>query len=258
MTYEQVDYRVRIGRLHPVHRGVYSAGHPALAPFARELAAVLACGRGALLSHISAAFVLGMLTAVTGPVHVTVRARGRRPQPGIVLHCAAALQPARRHGIPLTTPARTLLDLAATEPDLLPRAFNEAQAQGLVRPDDLAIPAGHRGAATLRALITSDPRVTDSEAERVLLRLVARARLPRPATQVRIGRHRVDALWSDQRLVVEVDGYAFHGHRDAFEHDRGRDADLVAAGHRVIRVTWRQLTREPEAVVAALAGALAV
>ena len=98
---------------------------------------------------------------------------------------------------------------------------------------------------------------TRSEAERRLLRLVERARLPRPETNARLAGYEVDALWRLQRLIVEVDGYAFHGGREAFEQDRRRDADLMVAGHRVLRVTWRQLTREPEAVAARLAVTLA-
>lgn len=95
-----------------------------------------------------------------------------------------------------------------------------------------------------------------SEAERALLALLRRARLPPSATNVRVAGHEVDVLYRDQRLVVEMDGYAFHGTRAAFERDRRRDADLAAAGFRVVRVTWHQLTREPEALVAALAAAL--
>jgi very-short-patch-repair endonuclease len=100
--------------------------------------------------------------------------------------------------------------------------------------------------------------MTRSEAERRLLELVRAARLPAPATNRRLHGHEVDFVWRPQRLVVEVDGYAFHSSRSAFERDRRRDADLIREGYRVIRLTWRQLTREPEAVVALLARALAV
>ena len=99
--------------------------------------------------------------------------------------------------------------------------------------------------------------MTRSEAERALLALIRRAGLPRPETNVRVLGHEVDALWRTRRLVVEVDGFGVHGTRAAFERDRRRDAALVAAGHRVIRVTWRQLAQEPELLVARLAAALA-
>jgi very-short-patch-repair endonuclease len=101
------------------------------------------------------------------------------------------------------------------------------------------------------------PQMTRSEAERRLLTLIERAALPRPRTNTRVGRYEVDALWPETRLIVEVDGFAFHGTRAAFERDRRRDADLTAMGFRVVRVTWRQLVDEPHLVVARLAGALA-
>jgi very-short-patch-repair endonuclease len=100
-----------------------------------------------------------------------------------------------------------------------------------------------------------EPALTRSQAERGLLELIRAARLPRPETNVRVERHEVDFLWRAARLVAEVDGYAFHGTRGAFERDRRRDADLQAAGWRVLRITWRRLAEEPEAVVATLARA---
>jgi very-short-patch-repair endonuclease len=101
-----------------------------------------------------------------------------------------------------------------------------------------------------------EPRLTRSEAERRMLRLIRAARLPVPATNARVGRFEVDALWERERLIVEVDGFAFHGSRPAFERDRRRDAELLTLGYRVLRVTWRQLVDEPEAVVALIAAAI--
>jgi very-short-patch-repair endonuclease len=117
---------------------------------------------------------------------------------------------------------------------------------------------GRAGAAALRDVLerADEPSLTRSEAERRLLELVRRARLPAPTTNARAGRFEVDLLWPEHRLVVEVDGFAFHGTRAAFERDRRRDAELQALGYRVLRITWRQLTREPEAVIALIAAAL--
>jgi very-short-patch-repair endonuclease len=115
----------------------------------------------------------------------------------------------------------------------------------------------HRGVNALRAAIATQPKLTRSEAERRLVELIRAARLPEPLTNATIGRHEVDLLWDASRLVVEVDGYAFHSTRSAFERDRRRDAELHAIGYRVLRVTWRQIADDREALVATLAGAIA-
>ena len=115
----------------------------------------------------------------------------------------------------------------------------------------------HRGAAALKAAIRTDPALTRSEAERRLLELVRAARLPKPEANARLLGWEVDLVWRDARLVVEVDGYAFHSSRSSFERDRRKDAELIAAGYRVLRFTWRQIADEPAAVIAILAAALA-
>jgi very-short-patch-repair endonuclease len=115
----------------------------------------------------------------------------------------------------------------------------------------------HPGAARLRSALRSDPKLTRSEAERRLLELIRAAGLPEPRTNVRLHNHEVDFVWPGHRLVVEVDGYAFHSHRGSFERDRRRDAELAGLDYRVIRITWRQITEATEAVVALLATALA-
>jgi very-short-patch-repair endonuclease len=145
-----------------------------------------------------------------------------------------------------------------TQPRELERAVGEAYAQRLVRVADLKVIAAssRRGSAALRAVLVDSPSLTRSEAERRLLALTRRAGLPRPRTNVRVGGHEVDALWPDQWLIVEVDGYAFHSARAAFERDRLRDADLQAAGYRVLRITWRQLDGGSEALAARLGAAL--
>jgi very-short-patch-repair endonuclease len=169
------------------------------------------------------------------------------------------------HGIPVTAPGRTLLDLATVvgRRDLA-RAVEQAEVLDLLRGDWLdpllTRNPRHRGAKPLRAVTQAAdaPAMTRSEAERRLVELVRAAGLPAPEVNRRLHGHEVDFSWPAHRLVAEVDGYAFHSSRSSFERDRRRDAHLVANGFRVIRITWRQLTSEPEAVVALLARALAL
>lgn len=148
-------------------------------------------------------------------------------------------------------------------PSALERAFAEAQVLGVVRRDELIDllkrSRGRHGAAPIRALLDleSAPALTRSEAESRLLALLRAADLPPTDVNARVGGYEVDFLWRPERLVVEIDGFAYHAHRAAFERDRLRDASLQAAGYRVMRVTWRQLRGRPEAVIARLAQALA-
>lgn len=264
LTPKAVAVRRQAGRLHPLHPGVDAVGHLALGPDALALAAVLACGPGAVLSHLSAAVLWELLRAIAGPVHVLRTGTHRRGPAGVRLHRAVELRPADvrvLRGVPVTSPARTLLDLAATIDDdgLLARALDEARARRLVGRKELArmIGTGRPGTASLRRALLDGPTFTRSEAERRLLTVVRAAGLERPRTNVRIAGFEVDALWPGARLVVEVDGYVFHSGRRAFEHDRLRDQRLQATGYRVLRFTWRQLTERPEAVAATLGAALA-
>jgi len=260
-----IGHRITEQRLHPVHRGVFLVGHAVAPPLAHEMAAVLACGDGAVVSHHAAASMWSLPVPETDVIDITVIRRNPRAREGLRVHLVRRLD--RRdirawEGVPLTAPARTLLDVAAVIPVRdLERAVNEAQIRRLVRTrqllDVLERSRGRREARALRELLDVDPALTRSEAEVRLLDLLRAADLPPTGVNVRIGRHEVDFVWRPQRLVVEVDGYAYHGTRAAFERDRRRDAELQAAGHRVTRVTWRQLVDRPEAVVARIAGALA-
>jgi very-short-patch-repair endonuclease len=257
-----IDRMIAAKQLHPLHRGVYLVGHPVAPPGAREMAATLACGPQAFVSHRDAAVIHKLLPypADPGPVHVTVaRDCGRRP--GIAVHRVAELRPdevGRLDGIPVTSPARTLIDLAAMGSAEVEQAWAEAEHRGLVdRGEMLARSIGRPGAKLLRRVLNAGPALTRSEAERKLLQLIRAAALPSPAANARLNGFEVDFLWPGPRLVVEVDGFAFHGNRGAFERDRVRDATLIAAGYAVIRVTWRQLGDRPEAVVARIAAALA-
>jgi very-short-patch-repair endonuclease len=263
-----IKRRLRAGRLHSVHRGVYLVGHAVPPDGAREMAAVLACGAGALVSHRSAAHLWQLLRCPANqpPVDITLVRRDAGARTGIRTHRVRSLDRGdvqTLRGLPLTTPARTLLDLAAavSRPEL-ERAFAEAQARRLVNDggiaDQLDRNPGRAGVRALRRLVERGPALTRSEAERRMLGLIRAAHLPAPRVNTRLGPYEVDFLWTRQRLVVEVDGYAYHGNRRAFEGDRERDARLAAAGYTVIRITWRQLTSGPEAVVARLAAALVV
>ena len=263
-----IKRRVRTGRLHSLHRGVYLVGHAAEPKGAREMAAVLACGGCAVVSHRSAATQWKMLSypATQAPVDVTLVRAHAATRAGIRIHRARQLD--RRDfrilsGLPITTPARTLLDLAAVvAPDELDRAFAKAQVRRLADAhgveDQLERNPGRAGVRALRALIDAGPALTRSEAERRMLRLVRDAQLPPPWVNARVAGHEVDFLWREERFVVEVDGFAAHRSRRAFERDRRRDAALAASGYTVLRVTWRQLVEAPQAVVARIAAALAV
>lgn len=261
--------RRRLGHLHPVHRGVYLVGHRALAPGARELAALHALGVGAVLSDVTAARWWRLLTpaGIEAEICVTVAGRNPGPRAGIRVRRTATLdvRDTRRLGLlRLTSPARTLVDLAAALP---PRELEQALAQGeRLRIVSRAEVRGaleragrRRGVRRLRDLLAGDdPAFTRSQAEELLLGLIRRAELPRPLPNARIAGLEVDFLWPRERLVIEVDGYRYHGDRLAFEADRRRDALLGARGYRVLRFTWRQLRSEPHATVARVAMALGV
>jgi len=240
-----IAYRVANGRLARLHRGVYRVG-PITAPYAVEMAAVLATG-GAL-SHDTAAALWGIRPPHDGEPHVTVHGRDARARKGLRVHRCASLDAAVHLGLPLTTVPRTLHDLAPVlTAGELERAVEEALIRGLARREDLATRPALRRAAI------EEPQITRSEAERRLRTLVRAARLPRAVTNVKVAGWEVDAFWPAYKLVVEVDGFAYHGNRAAFERDRRKDAALVAAGYRVVRITWRQLVDEPHVVVALLA-----
>lgn len=261
LTARVVDRLVRTGGLRTVHRGVYEVG-PVSPPRATLMAAVLACGPSATLSHQSAAGLWEILPPrSTPPVHVTIR-RGNRQPPDVRLHRSRTLlaeEVTVRDGIPVTVPSRTLLDLAAAgaRPRTLERALAEALSRRHLTLDHvratLARHRGRSGSSRLRAVLDDGPpALTRSEAEERFLALIRKAGAPPAETNVRVGDLEVDFFWPAERLVVEVDGFSYHGSRRAFERDRRRDAELAALGLRVVRVTWRQLERTPEALLFAL------
>lgn len=264
-----IDYRMRKGRLRRLHRGVYGMG-PVPARYEREAAAVFACGDGAVLSHRTASALWELTPAPprTALIDVASSRRLRGPRYGVRLHLAGGLSPdeiGHRHGMPLTTPARTLLDLAACGARVeIERALARGERTRALTHDVietlLARHPGRPGAPMLRALLRAPggPALTRSEAESRFLELVRKASVPDPEANGMVEGLEVDFAWRKERLVVEIDGYAHHADRAAFERDRRRDGVLAAAGFRVIRVTWRQLTREPARVLAQLAQALTI
>jgi very-short-patch-repair endonuclease len=257
VTRRAIERRIESGRLTCVHRGVYAVGHAALSPRGELFAALLAIGPDAVLSHRTAAW-MWQLADRPPAVELSIPGRRLRPRPGLAPHSVAPYltsEVRRRDGLPLTAPLRTITDLAATaDQATLERAIREARVLGLVTDRELERAARGRLA---RLLDTRGTQPTRSRLERAMLRLAERAGLPRPATNVRVGPYLVDFLWPRQRVIVETDGWAAHGHRAAFEADRARDAALQALGYVVVRFTWRQLTDEPALVAARLAATLA-
>ena len=265
---DAVDGRLKRGQLRPLHRGIYLVG-PIVPPRAREMAAYLACGPSAVVSHGSAAAIWG-LTPAPDPatdVHVIVRRGQRRSRPGIRVHrvpTVRADEVTTLHGIAVTTPLRTLSDMAHSGPRReLERALAEAYTLRLVTREALrkllTRERGRKGSRALRSFLgDAAPAWTRSEAEGRFLALVRRGRLPEPEANVGIHGYEVDFLWRSERLVVEVDGFAYHSSARSFELDRRRDAVLTGAGLRVARVTWRQIASEPDAVLVRLAQSLAV
>jgi very-short-patch-repair endonuclease len=254
-----IPERVSSGRLHRVHQGVYMVGHRAPSHRARFMAAVLACGPGAVLSHTSAAVLWGLLRPLDGPVHVSVpTTSGRRSRRGIYLHRCPSLRTPREpspspsylhqeggrgrrltthhHNIPVTTVPRTIEDLRRTQllpSHLLRRAIRQAELKGHYLDG-----------------IESDR--TRSDLESLFLAVIRphRDRIPSPEVNVNLSRWTVDFLWRRQRVVVETDFWTYHRGSVAWQDDHARDLDLRSGGYIVLRYTDLQLENEPERVVA--------
>jgi len=258
LTRYAVAKRTKGGRVHRVHQGVYAVGHRAPSLHGRFMAAVLAYGEGAVLSHTSAAVLWELLKPIDGPVHVSVpTTSGRRSRRGIRLHRCPALETSRepspspsslpirggrgrrltthRHNIPVTTVPRTIEDLQRTQllpSHLLRRATRQAELKG-------------------HHLDGVESDRTRSDLESLFLAVIHSllARIPHPEVNVKLGRYEVDFLWRAQRLVVEVDSFTYHRGSVAFHADHARDLDLRAAGYTVFRFDDLQLEEEPERVL---------
>lgn len=263
-----IEHRLARGRLHRVHRGVYAVGHTASAPASRAMAALLAAGSDAVLSHDTAAAIWGLRREAGGPIDVTIPGREPSRHRELRVHRTERLEPpdvARHLGLPLTSPARTLLDIAGRLDERALRwAVEEGRVLGLVTADELADEVerhrGRRGVARLRRVLAQmgdAPLRTRSGGERRLVDLILAAGLPRPRANARLHGWEVDLHWPHAALVVELDGFRYHGSREAFERDRRKDAALQARGLRVVRLSWRQVRDEPEVVAALLRRLLA-
>jgi very-short-patch-repair endonuclease len=259
---------VEAGRLRPVFRGVYAVGHLALSREGWWMAALLACGEGAALSHRTAASLWGFLTGPILPVDVSTSTDRGRSYSAVTTH-RTLLQPfdalVRDH-LRVTTPSRTIVDLAAI---LEGRALREAveRAQDLRRfdPEDiratLARLPRRPGAGRLQDLITvlaPDRDRARSHLERLFVALVRKARLPRPEPNHEIAGWARDFAWPEQRLVVETDGYRYHSSRRARRRDSRRDRQLTALGWRPVRFTYEDIAFEPAEVARELEGLLGV
>lgn len=255
-----------MGRLRRIHRGVYAVGDERLTWEARCLAAVLAA-RPAVASHLSAGWLWGLLRSRPGTIHVTVPSSRRAKRP-FVMHSADL--PLRDRwvlrDIPVTSLARTLLDLAAMlAPAQLERALERAEESGqldLLALEDVLGRAGHHpGLVDLRGALATyrdrDPAFERSKLEGRFRRLVKEAGLPVPAMNLNVLGYELDAYWEAERFAVELDVYETHGSHAAFERDRFRQEDLKLKGVEMIRVTGPRLDREPEAIVARVATHLA-
>ena len=250
-----IDLRVRRGRLHRLHRGVYAVGHTRISQEGRWLAAVLALGEGAVLSHVSAAALWGIRHSSSAYVHVTVpTAGGRQRRRGIVVHRCTSLGPTgvdEHRAIALTSVSRTLLDLAGMlTPTRLERAVERSLALRLfdLRAVEAVLAASPRrsGATTLAQIVAEihhDPSLTRRELEALMLDLCDAHGIERPEVNVLVDGLEVDFLWRAQRVIVETDGREDHGTPTAFERDRERDERLTVLGYRVVRFSYRRVVR---------------
>jgi very-short-patch-repair endonuclease len=237
---------------------VYAVGHTNLSLQGRCLSGVLASGPGALLSHYSAGWLLGLIATRPIPVHVTTPVPRRRRGPIRIHHSRTLLDEDRslEQGIPTTSVARTALDLAAVlrfrSLRRLIRRSEELEEFDL--PDFQSVLArnrGHRGAAPLQRAIAiyEPPRLTRSELEREFIALAERRGFPRLVTAFNVAGYELDVYWPDLRFAVELDVYATHGTHEPFEEDRRRDEDLKLAGIELTRVTGHRFEREPRQVM---------
>ena len=259
--------RVRDGRLHRLHRGVYAVGHRGLTLRGRFRAAVLACGEAGVLSHFAAAAFWGFWSWQERLVDVTIVGCGTRRVGGVRVHGSRGVERdvQVRDGIRVTTPARTLLDLAAVLPAKgLRRIVRRAQAQRAVSIRQILElcdrSPGHHGVTRLRAAVADGPAPTRTDLEDLLLDLLDTGGIERPEINapLRFGAETIvpDYLWRAQRVAIEADSVTWHEHKLTREHDADKQAILEAAGLRVLRITWGQITRSPQQTLARVRAAL--
>jgi very-short-patch-repair endonuclease len=256
-----IHHRIATGRLHVIARGVYSVGRPTVSREGRWMAAVLCCGDGAVLSHGSAAALMGFGLEREGCMEVSVRSSAIRRHPGLRAHRRPRLRDADiglYDRIPVTSPAQTLIDLAAEDDRItVERMVDEADRLDLISPPALRIELerhpGQRGVARLRTWLDRRTfRLTRSRLERLFLPLARDVGLPVPETKVWVNGFEVDFLWRELRLVVETDGLRHHRTPAQQSRDHRRDQAHAVAGFTSLRFTHEQVRYEPEHVRAVL------
>ena len=261
-TPQAIHHRIRTGRLHPLHRGVYAVGRPHVTDHGRWMAAILACGKGAVLSHSSAAALWRIGPEKGRVVELSLPSLSRRRRPGLQIHQRPSLQArdvTAEFGIPVTTPIQTLIDLSLRlDRRGVERMINEADKYDLVHPPQLRRAlderTGEPGVAVLRRILDRRTfRLTKEELERRFLPLAAKAGLPVPFTGQWVNGFEVDFHWPDLGLVVETDGLRYHRTPAEQARDRLRDQAHTAAGLTQLRFTHEQVRYEPEYVRGILA-----
>jgi very-short-patch-repair endonuclease/predicted transcriptional regulator of viral defense system len=264
LSLDAIDHRVKLGRLQLLHRGVYAVGHRSLTRHGRWMAAALATGPGAVLRRRSAAALWRIREGEPARVEIASPRDHRRPGIAVQRIVLPPDELDEHDGIPVTTPARTLLDLAAVlNEHQLARAAERAEALRLGSPTSLQelIDRYPRrpGTPTLKRLVEEHrivPTTTANDRERRFLTFLDANELPRPLVNESVDPYIPDFRWTEQRLIVELDGFETHGTRAAFERDRARDRALLAQGWRVARVTTRQLETNPQQLAAELSAML--
>jgi very-short-patch-repair endonuclease len=256
-----IRHRTENGRLYKVHRGVYVVGRPILSKHGRWMAAVLACGEGAVLSHSSAAALWRIGFEQRSVIELSLPSPSRRRRPGLRIHRRPSLNEidtTAEYGIPVTTPIQTLIDLTPhLDRPAIERMINEADKYNLINPPQLRRALderpGQKGVAQLRHILDRRTfRLTKEELERRFLPLAARAGLPVPLTGQWVNEFEVDFFWPDLGLVVETDGLRYHRTPAEQARDRLRDQAHTAAGLTQLRFTHEQVRYEPEHVLAVL------
>jgi very-short-patch-repair endonuclease len=266
ITDSALKRRVQAGRLQRLYRGVFAVGHLPRTREAKWIAAVMACGQGAVLSHLDAAALWQIYESRGSSIHVTSMSRAGRKLPGIWAHRTRNLDPADvtvKDGIPVTTVARTIIDLTdVLNSDRVLRAIREAEYLRLLDLDTLIAAVqrahGRHNLVVLNAALARyrPGQIVREELEHRFLELVHAAGLPEPQTNVRVQtkrrKYRVDCLWAKEGVAVELDGRDAHARETAFEEDRARDAALSAIGLLPLRFTWHRVTRDGAEVIAEL------
>jgi very-short-patch-repair endonuclease len=247
-----IEQRLGKGLLIQAYRGVYRVGHAAPSMEAAYMAAVLACGDGSVLRGRAAACLLGLIRSHPAPApEVSAPKQRQIARIETRFERGGSRDRTTWKGIPVTTPARTIVDLAAVvSAGELARIVHEAGIRHGTTPEEIAEVLQRRptsrGAATLREILFGDQGKLLSKLERAFIRLLKSAELPLPVTNRLAGGRLVDCRWPDQKLTVELDGYRYHRSRHAWERDRQREREAYARGDQFRRYTWGDVVERPE------------